>query len=131
MLFGASGYPTPVFYGFVPVEGEVRAIVWIEANPRRSEERQRVRDFAAQRLDESWTRPADLWQLVWKSERAVNLDSEDAATAWFLERIEELRRAGFFEFIETLRPTTIEPEEQEAPDEVLRATALDPAADQS
>jgi len=95
-------YRANVFYGFQSREGEVYGTIWVEADPKRTRERQAIRERAHGRLD-SWEQPLDhRWQLVIKAERAIEFPTEVAAADWFVARFEELRASGMLELIPTL-----------------------------
>lgn len=103
MIYGKGNLRGKIFYGFVPEDGEAYAMTWIEVDPRRTEERQLVRDLARRTLDDSWEQPLDhRWQLAIKKERAIALTTEEAVVAWFLDRHAELRDAGLIELLPKL-----------------------------
>lgn len=106
MVDGKRGYRANVFYGFVPRDGEAYATVWIESDPRRTAERQVLRERAKASLDDSWEQPLDhRWQLMIRATRAILLTTEADAVDWFVGRFEELKSAGLIDLIPTLGTT--------------------------
>jgi hypothetical protein len=98
MLSMTVGRPVSVYYGYVPIDGEVAMVVWISANPKKTTDRQTVRSWAAERLP-GWQRPGDGWQIVQTSTRAISdeFSSRDAAVKWFLARLVEIVDAGLYD----------------------------------
>jgi len=95
MLSETGERPVSIFYGYVPMGGEVVMAVWIEANPRNTTARQSVRSWATARLPD-WERPGDEWQIVQQTTRAILVESRDEAVGWFLDRLGEIVDAGLY-----------------------------------
>jgi hypothetical protein len=103
MVDGKRAYRANVFYGFLPRDGEARAAIWIEADPKRTSERDSIRSVAKANLDSTWEQPLDhRWQVAIKSERAIAFTAERDAVDWFLAGLDELRSAGIVDLIPTL-----------------------------
>lgn len=117
MAFGSNQYKGWILYGFHSRDGETFASVWLEVDPKRTGERQSVREQAdAGGLDTSWLRPLDgaRWQVLVKEARAIAFESEEATADWFVACHRELRDAGVLDLIPRLG--TVPPEEVAAAD---------------
>jgi hypothetical protein len=115
-----------VIYGFYPRDGKTFAVAWVEVNPKRTGERQAIRQQAeVGNLGVTWERPLDgtRWQILAKEVRAINLDSEEAAVDWFVACHDQLRDAGILDLIPrlgTVPPEEVDPEiveDEDAEDE--------------
>jgi hypothetical protein len=102
MLYAGHQFPATIFYGFVPVDSEVMAMVWIESNPKRTADRTTVREKARDGLDATWSKPFEGWQLVTKSERAISFGTEQEAVDWFTGRLTELEQSGLVALLPSL-----------------------------
>jgi hypothetical protein len=100
-LFVAGATSTAVYpiLGFVNSEGELAASVWLEVRGPNVQLRQQVVDIANNAgIGPEWSRSITTWGGLQVTERAVKLGDHDAIAAWFVERLQELERAGLLAF---------------------------------
>ena len=75
--------------------GEAQLTVWVESDPKKAEVRMTVlRAAEAGGLDSAWIRRTDSWQALGRTHRAATIEGAQGAVSWFIERLEELDRAG-------------------------------------
>jgi len=76
--------------------------IWVWANPRYAVERDRILAVADKGLSKPWCRDPAQWELLGAYERLTRFDSQDPASRWLIERLDELKAVGMFDAIENL-----------------------------
>jgi hypothetical protein len=79
--------------------------IWVWANPKRFSERAQIRkaaESAGLTNATGWVHDLAAWELVAAYKPLTDFETQDAASGWLVDRLEDLKRAGEFELIERL-----------------------------